>query len=61
MESKKMGRPSLPKDKVLNAMIPIRVTAQEKGKIELAARACYLNTSEWARKILLTACQGDKM
>lgn len=48
----KLGRPELPKAKVLGKVKPIRFQDAELKSFEKAAKAEGLNFSEWVRKCL---------
>lgn len=54
-EVKKVGRPSLPKDKAKAVITPIRLQPDEKAQYEKAAKKAGLNLSEWIRQTLKEA------
>jgi uncharacterized protein (DUF1778 family) len=53
-----MARPKKDKDDLKNVPLRIMLTADQKELIDEAAAAMKMETSTWARPILLTAAEG---
>lgn len=54
-QNHKIGRPKLPKGEAKSEMIRSRVTPAEHKAIEIAAKSCGKDISEWARFVMLSA------
>lgn len=52
------GRPRLPKGNAKSSIVPIRLNAEDRKRVEAAARASDLSVSEWIRGALNVAI-GD--
>lgn len=57
MEASERGRPKLPPEERKSSQLRIRLTAEERAKLDEAADG---NTSAWARRILLKAAERRK-
>jgi len=55
MAAKKPGRPKKPEGEALGARLEIRVTAEERERMRLAAQSAGKSLSEWLREAALTA------
>ncbi len=54
-ESKKMGRPKLPKNKAKDSVFTLRLSEEERTSLEQAAKSEGLTPSEFARIVLQKA------
>ena len=52
---KKPGRPKLPKGDAKSSIVPIRMNAEDRKRVEAAARANNQSVSEWIRGRLAAA------
>jgi uncharacterized protein (DUF1778 family) len=52
------GRPKLPKGDAKSSIVPIRLNAEDRKKVESAARASNQSVSEWIRVALAAAIGG---
>jgi uncharacterized protein (DUF1778 family) len=52
---KPVGRPKLPKAHAKSSIIPVRFNADDRKKVETAAKAKGQKVSEWVRNTLLKA------
>ncbi len=50
----KIGRPKLPKGEAKGRIVPIRFSANDIKRIELAAKASDKTVSEWIRGVVTT-------
>ncbi len=55
---RKRGRPTLPKGEAKSSIIPIRLSAEVRKRVEAAARASNQTVSEWIRDLLTKAIDG---
>ena len=55
---RKPGRPKLPKGDAKSSIVPIRLNAEDRKRIEAAARASNQSVSEWIRRTLSAAIGG---
>ena len=53
--TKKLGRPFLPKGKVRNVLIAVKVSPAESAQIDNAAKRAKQEKPEWVRNTLLSA------
>lgn len=58
-ESRKAGRPKVPKDRARSPGISVRLTLDEAITIRNAIKKSQLRQSEWARKSLLHVATHD--
>jgi hypothetical protein len=54
---KKVGRPKLPKGDAKSSIVPIRLNAEDRKRVEAAARAKDQSVSEWIRGALTAAIE----
>jgi predicted HicB family RNase H-like nuclease len=54
-KAKKLGRPKLPKGDAKSSIVPIRFSAEDRKRLEAAARASNQSVSEWIRGALSAA------
>jgi predicted HicB family RNase H-like nuclease len=52
---KRPGRPKLPKGDAKSSIVPIRLNAEDRKRVEAAARASNQSVSEWIRSALTAA------
>jgi uncharacterized protein (DUF1778 family) len=52
---KRPGRPKLPKGDAKSSIVPIRLNAEDRKRVEAAARASNQSVSEWIRNALTAA------
>jgi uncharacterized protein (DUF1778 family) len=52
---KRPGRPKLPKGDAKSSIVPIRLNAEDRKRVEAAARASNQSVSEWIRGALTAA------
>jgi hypothetical protein len=52
---KRPGRPKLPKGDAKSSIVPIRLNAEDRKRVEAAARASNVTVSEWIRSTLAAA------
>lgn len=55
---KKVGRPMLPKGKAKGRIMPVRLSPEDRKRIEKAARAKEQTVSEWVRRTLMAALES---
>jgi len=55
---KKMGRPKLPKGHAKAGAIQVRMNAEDRKKVEAAAKATKQTVSEWIRSTLEANLNG---
>lgn len=55
---KKVGRPKLPKAHAKSNIMPVRFNAEDRKRVEAAARASNQTVSEWVRRTLVAAIEG---
>jgi len=55
---KRPGRPKLPKGDAKSSIVPVRLNAEDRKRVEAAARASNQSVSEWIR-IALNAAIGN--
>jgi uncharacterized protein (DUF1778 family) len=55
---RKPGRPKLPKGDAKSSIVPIRLNAEDRKRVEAAARASNQSVSEWIR-VALAAAIGE--
>ena len=55
---KKVGRPNVPKGEAKASIMPVRLNAEDRKRIERAAQASKQNVSEWVRSTLMAAIGG---
>ena len=55
---KRAGRPPLPKGDAKAVMLRVRVTADERTAIRMAAKAGKQTASQWIRNVLASAIEG---
>lgn len=55
MAARKPGRPKKPEGETLGARLEIRVTAEERERMQLAATEAKKTLSEWLRGLALEA------
>jgi hypothetical protein len=55
---RKAGRPKLPKGEAKSSIVPIRLSAEIRKKVEAAAQASNQSVSEWIRGRLNAAIEG---
>jgi hypothetical protein len=58
---KKPGRPKLPKGDAKSSIVPVRLNAGDRKKVEAAARASNVTVSEWIRSALAAAITSTVM
>jgi hypothetical protein len=51
----KRGRPSVPKKLAKGSLLSVRFSADERRRLDHAARTAGVKVSEWARQILLSS------
>jgi hypothetical protein len=56
---KKRGRPKKPKRELRSKPLRILLNPNERESIDAAARGQSMETSTWARAVLLSAAKGD--
>ena len=56
----KMGRPKLPKGEVKDILIGAKFAPGEAKQVETTVKRSGHGKSEWIRKTLLSAANGDK-
>jgi predicted HicB family RNase H-like nuclease len=61
MPKKKMGRPLLPKGKVRDKIVALRLQPEERTAFEKAAQKRGLSLSDWIRQILNSALGHDNV
>jgi hypothetical protein len=61
MKTKKVGRPKLPKKKVMGAVITIRLTPAERKAIGRAVERSGEKLSKWARAALMDAARANNV
>jgi uncharacterized protein (DUF1778 family) len=54
---KPVGRPTLPKGEAKAKITPIRLSPDDRKRVEAAAKAKKQTVSEWVRKAVLTALE----
>ena len=52
---KRPGRPKLPRGDAKSSIVPIRLNAEDRKRVEAAARASNQSVSEWIRGALSAA------
>ncbi len=52
------GRPKLPKGDAKSSIVPVRLNAEDRKRVEAAARAKDQSVSEWIRGTLSAAIGG---
>jgi len=52
------GRPKLPKGDAKSSIVPIRLNAEDRKRVEAAARASNQSVSEWIRGAVSAAIGG---
>jgi predicted HicB family RNase H-like nuclease len=52
---KKVGRPTLPKGEAKASIMPVRLNAEDRKRIEKAAQASDQSVSQWVRSTLMAA------
>jgi predicted HicB family RNase H-like nuclease len=52
---KRPGRPKLPKGDAKSSIVPVRLNAEDRKRVEAAARASNQSVSEWIRGALSAA------
>lgn len=57
-QTKKVGRPKLPKGYAKGRIVPVRFNAEDIKKITGAAKASKKTVSEWIRSTLYAAIEG---
>jgi uncharacterized protein (DUF1778 family) len=55
---KKLGRPMLPKGEAKASIMPIRLSPEDRKRIEKAAKASNQTISQWVRSTLIAALQA---
>jgi len=55
---KRLGRPKLPKGDAKSSIVPIRLNAEDRKRVEAAARAKDQSVSEWIRGAVAAAIAG---
>jgi predicted HicB family RNase H-like nuclease len=56
--TKKVGRPKLPKGQAKGTIVPVRFSAEDRKRVEAAAKAKKKTLSEWIRSTLYAAIEG---
>jgi hypothetical protein len=56
-QSRKVGRPKLPKGTAKGRIVPVRFTADDLKAMEAAAKASKQNVSEWIRSTIHATLQ----
>lgn len=56
-KKRKRGRPKLAPDELKKTIFSIRLSPEERAAIEGAAKLIGVRASDWARSVLLEACQ----
>jgi hypothetical protein len=54
-KTRRPGRPKLPKGDAKSSIVPIRLNAEDRKRVEAAARAGNVTVSEWIRGALTAA------
>ena len=54
-KTRKPGRPKLPKGDAKSSIVPIRLNAEDRKRVEAAAKASNQSVSEWIRTALAAA------
>jgi len=54
-KSRRPGRPRLPKGDAKSSIVPVRLNAEDRKRVEAAARASNQSVSEWIRMALAAA------
>lgn len=54
-KTRRPGRPKLPKGDAKSSIVPIRFNAEDRKRVEAAARASNKSVSEWIRAALTAA------
>jgi predicted HicB family RNase H-like nuclease len=54
-KTRRPGRPKLPKGDAKSSIVPIRLNAEDRKRVEAAARASNKSVSEWIRGALSAA------
>lgn len=60
MRRRGRGRPALPKADRKAAIFSVRLSPEERDRVEVAAQTLGLKAAAWARLALLDACQVAK-
>jgi len=55
---KKPGRPRLPKAEAKGSIVPVRFSAEDRRRLEAAAKASKKTVSEWVRSTLAAAMEA---
>jgi len=55
----RIGRPPLPAGQAKGALLSVRLSPEERRRLEDAADFHRERVSEWARKVLLAAAEAD--
>jgi hypothetical protein len=58
VKAPRIGRPPLAKKERKATLLSVRLTEEERREVERAAKAAGVGLSEWARRVLLTACSA---
>jgi hypothetical protein len=55
---KKMGRPKLPKGEAMGKIVALRFNAEDRKRLEAAAKTDGISVSEWVRAAVTTSTKG---
>jgi hypothetical protein len=55
---KKIGRPKLAKGEAKGSIVPVRFSAEDRKRVEAAAKSSGKTVSEWIRSTLSAAIAG---
>ena len=55
---KKVGRPKLPKGHAKSGALQVRLNAEDRKRVESAAKASNQGLSEWIRQTLIARVEG---
>jgi hypothetical protein len=55
----KIGRPKLPKGEAKGRIVPIRLNAQDRKRVESVAKASQKTVSEWIRGAITMAMEAQ--
>ncbi len=57
-ETRKVGRPKLPKGTAKGTIVPVRFSPEDRKRVEAAAKSKKQTLSEWIRSTLYAALEG---